>query len=121
MPITSKEKSQEIYLRYLRLLLDLEKLPANNALNIGERQLLNAIAVKVQSGQKLMIGDITLMREIASPATIHTRLKSLRAKKMIRFVLGEDDRRKYVEPSELAYQYFAKVGQLIIKASSSKK
>ena len=117
----SMEKPQEAYLRYLTLLHELEKLPSHSLLDLGERQLLNAIAVRVRRGEKLMIGDITLMREIASPATIHSRLKSLRTKKMIRFVLGDDDRRKYVEPSEQAYKYFDKVGQLILKANTAKK
>lgn len=115
-----KIKPHEIYLQYLKLLTSLDKLPANANLDILERQLLNAIAVRVRDGEKLMISDITLMREIASPATLNTRLKSLRAKKMIKFILGDDDRKKYVEPSDLAYQYFDQVGSLINTAASSR-
>ena len=117
----SKEKPQEAYLRYLKLLSAFEGHSKGVSLDIGEQQLLNAIAIKVKAGEQIMIGDITAMRELASPATLHSRLKSLRAKKMLRFVLGEDDRRKFVEPSPLAYQYFDKIGQLILKANLPKK
>lgn len=116
-----KVKPQEIYLRYLKSMSSLEKLQTSGNLDILELQLLNAIALRVRDGERLMIGDITLMREIASPATLNTRLKSLRAKKMIKFVLGDDDRKKYVEPSDIAYKYFDQVGALMNKAVATKK
>lgn len=112
-----KEKPQELYLRYLK---SLDKLLLDLHLDVGERQLLNAIAIRVRGGENLTIGDITQMKDLASPATLHTRLKSLREKKMISFTLAEDGRKKYVLPSPAAYKYFDSVGRLIEKAMNTK-
>lgn len=113
-----KEKSQEIYLRYLDFLNAMESSPDNILLDFGELQLLNAIALKIHHGESLKIGDVTLMRDLASPATLHSRLKSLKEKKLISFMLGDDDRSRYVMPSDLAYKYFDQVGKLIAKATN---
>ncbi len=75
-----KEKPQEIYLRYLDYFNKLDCTPDKISIDAGELQLLNAIALKIHHGESLRIGDVTVMRELASPATLHTRLKSLKEK-----------------------------------------
>ena len=113
-----KGKSQEIYLRYLDFIHGMDRAPGNILLDAGELQLLNAIALKIHHGESLKIGDVTLMRDLASPATLHARLKSLKEKKLIDLKLGDDDRSRYVIPSDLAYKYFDQVGEIIAKATN---
>jgi hypothetical protein len=57
-------------------------------------------------------------RELSSPATIHTRLKSMRQKGWILLADTEDARRKQIELSEAAHKHFEKLSACIVQAAA---
>ena len=60
------------------------------------------------------------MCEDASASTVHRRLKTLRLKGMLDLQVDEDDNRvKYIVPTELANAYISALGQSVIMAAGS--
>ena len=59
------------------------------------------------------------MRQIGSPATLHARLKQLRDKEMINYVIETDGRKKYIEPTEVALKYFSQISDCMLQASKA--
>ncbi len=60
------------------------------------------------------------MCEDASASTVHRRLKTLRLKGMLDLQLDEDDNRvKYIVPTELANAYITALGQSVVMAAGS--
>lgn len=54
----------------------------------------------------------------ASSTTVHRRLKTLRQKNMLELEVDEDDNRvKYIVPTELARNYLAELGKSVERAS----
>ena len=54
-----------------------------------------------------------------SPSTVQRRLKALRQKGMLQVENDEQDNRfKYVQPTDLSIRYFAALGQCIQKAQA---
>ena len=55
----------------------------------------------------------------ASSTTVHRRLKTLRLKGMLELELDEDDNRvKYIVPTDLSREYLNKLGQSVLRAAA---
>lgn len=116
--IVKNKDLQEIYFRFLNLVRSVEELPSFPKLDATENQLLNEVASKWQQGERLLVSDAIAKREIGSPATLHARLKQLRDKDMVTYVIETDGRKKYIEPTENALKYFSQISNCMIEATS---
>ncbi|MBU6468102.1 MAG: winged helix-turn-helix domain-containing protein [Betaproteobacteria bacterium] len=67
--------------------------------------------------QLIGVSDILRQQELASPATLHARLKQLRDKGFIEILPGEDNRFKYLKPSALALDYFHQLSKFLKKSA----
>lgn len=108
---------QEIYFRFLNLVRSVEELPSFPKLDATENELLNLIAEQWKKGQRLLVSDAIAMRAIGSPATLHARLKQLRDKEMITYVIETDGRKKHIEPTEGALKYFSQISHCMLEAT----
>jgi hypothetical protein len=109
---------QDIYFRFLNLVRSIEGLPSFPKLDATETQLLNKVATHWKSGERLLVSDAIAMREIGSPATLHARLKQLRDKGMVTYVIETDGRKKYIEPTPTAMKYFSDISNCMIEATA---
>jgi hypothetical protein len=109
---------QDIYFRFLNLVRSIEELPSFPKLDATETQLLNQVATHWKSGERLLVSDAIAMREIGSPATLHARLKQLRDKDMVTYVVETDGRKKYIEPTSTALKYFSEISNCMIEATA---
>lgn len=103
--------------KYLYYLTILEKSNKEFDLDGVDVLLLNFIAKADDKKQTLNVKDLLLLKEIASQATIHGRLKQLVARKLI--VLNEDKvdgRVKEVMLTKLAYKRYELLSKAIEKA-----
>ncbi|MNY81061.1 hypothetical protein D3C86_2224290 [compost metagenome] len=55
--------------------------------------------------------------QLGAPATIHTRLKSMRAKGWIMLTDTEDARRKQIELTQGAIRYFDSLSKCMVEAT----
>ena len=111
-------KSSAAYLRFLNLTKSIEALPAAPSLDLIEREVLSALALN--KNQPILIADAISLKEIASQATLHGRLKQLKKKGMVKIVPDSSDgRRKYIEPTQKACNYFDQMAKCIIKAAKA--
>ena len=112
-------KNQEIYIKFLSLMHDIEHTGQLPELDLDAKQLLEVIAVKHNQGGTITVTDAMGMQHIASPATIHRKLDQLRISGMIETNYeGSNRRTKYITPTEQALKYFSTLGSLMQKASS---
>ncbi|MDP3621909.1 MAG: hypothetical protein Q8R65_08330 [Polynucleobacter sp.] len=108
---------QEAYFRFVRLLTTLESSSAFPELDDIERSLLNTIALRSLEGKPILVGDIIFLNKAGSPATLHRRLSKLLKADLIRHGSDIDGRKKYLELTPRAQDYFAKLGECIQKAA----
>ena len=109
---------QEIYFRFLNLVRSVEELPSFPKLDATEMELLNEVASRWKKGERLLVSDAIAKREIGSPATLHARLKQLRDKDMVTYVIETDGRKKYIEPTENALKYFSQISNCMLEATA---
>lgn len=72
-----------------------------------------------RSGEDLSVRTMMGRDEFGAPATIHTRLKSMRAKGWILLSDTKDARRKQVELLQAALLHFDKLSKCILKAADA--
>ncbi|MEG1734448.1 MAG: winged helix-turn-helix domain-containing protein [Comamonas sp.] len=110
--------SADIYLRFLQLAEAIRGLPTLPALDPLEERMLGLIANAGARQERLSVRDMMAKNELGAPATIHTRLKSMREKGWIELADTEDARRKQLELTEAARQHFEKLSACIVQAAS---
>lgn len=110
---------QDIYFRFLNLVRSIEELPDFPKLDATENELLNMVASQWKKGERLLVSDAIAMRQIGSPATLHARLKQLREKDMVNYVIEADGRKKYIEPTDMALKYFSQISDCMVQASKA--
>lgn len=85
-----------------------------------EERLLNLFATVWHNGNQITVLQAMGMSTDVSSTTAHRRLKSLRKKGVIILVADEADNRiKYVQPTEVAQQYFSQLGQCLNQAHTA--
>ena len=115
--MTKPTRPADIYLRFLNLTEALRGLPALPALDPLEERILELIARAGQSQSRLCVRDVMARDELGAPATLHTRLKSMREKGWIILSDTEDSRRKQVELTQAALSYFDQLSGAMLKAA----
>lgn len=106
----------EIYLKFLQLAEGLNKLPSLPPLDPLEERILQQVARSNQELARLSVRDVMAIEHLGSPATIHTRLKSMRGKGWIVLSDTEDSRRKQVGLSQAALLHFDRLSACIMEA-----
>src|SRR5471030_1920533 len=95
--MTRSMRPADIYLRFLQLAEALRGLPSLPALDPLEERILAIVARAGQDQQRLSVRDMMGKKELGAPATVHTRLTSMREKGWIMLSDTEDTRRKQIE------------------------
>jgi len=106
----------DIYLRFLQLAEAIRGLPSLPPLDPLEERILMFIARSGQKATRLSVRDMMGYDEFGSPATVHTRLKSMREKGWIMLSDTEDTRRKQIELTQAALLHFDKLSKCMVKA-----
>ncbi len=119
MSTKNTDRPAEIYLKFLQLVEKLNKLPSLPSLDPLEERILHQVARSNNEGARLSVRDIMALEYLGSPATIHTRLKSMRGKGWIVLSDTEDSRRKQVDLSQAALLHFDRLSACILEAVSS--
>ncbi|GAB3397136.1 MarR family transcriptional regulator [Massilia agilis] len=109
----------DIFLRFLQLAEAVRGLPSLPDLDPLEERILMLVARAGQEHQRLSVRDMMARHELGAPATVHTRLKSMREKGWIKLSDTEDSRRKQVELTPAALQHFDRLSQCMLKATKS--
>ena len=107
----------DIYLRFLQLAEAIRGLPALPPLDPLEERILALVARMSQDKERLSVRDMMAKDEFGSPATIHSRLKSMREKGWIMLTDTEDTRRKQIDLTQAALAHFDKLSKCMMKAA----
>lgn len=106
------------YMRFVNLVSAIRSLPALDAV---EERVLNGLAATWATGARISVLEAMQLASDTSPTTVHRRLRSLRDKGLIDLMEDEGDSRvKYVVPTAVADEYFAKLGQAMTAATRGK-
>ena len=92
-------------------------LPTLPPLDPLEERILTFIAAVGQAGQRLSVREMMSQHDLGAPATIHSRLKSMRAKGWIQLGDTEDARRKQIELTRDAMRHFDRMSKALLKAA----
>ena len=110
---------------YIRFLTILECLKGENpdaSIDSIEIQLLHYILLSHSKGRSLFVGDLIHLSEIASPASLHSRIKRLAALGYIKLMVCKGEaRRRLVIPAKLADKYLVFMSRCIVKAVTESK
>ncbi len=115
--MTKKPRPADIYLRFLQLAEAVRGMPALEPLEPLEQRILELVAFARQRQERLSVKDLMGKRELGSPAMLHGRLKSMREKGWISLAETEDARRKQLELTTGALQYFDKLSRCMMQAA----
>lgn len=105
------------YARFLNALDSLDRISPSKKLDCIEEQLLNHIYLASVNSEKLLVGDVILLEQFGSQATLHGRLKNLVGKGFIQ-LLGDkaDGRRKSVQITNKAEKHYQQLSECLSKA-----
>lgn len=107
----------DIYLRFLQLAEAIRGLPSLPDLDPLEERILAFVARAVQEQRSLSVRDMMATAELGSPATVHSRLKSMRKKGWIMLSDTEDTRRKQIDLTQAALNHFDKLSKCLLQAT----
>ena len=110
-------KSSDVYLRFLQLAEAIRGLPSLPPLDPLEERILTLVARAGEQAERLSVRDMMAKEKLGAPATIHTRLKSMRAKGWIMLSATEDTRRKQIELTQDAARYFDRLSKCMVEAA----
>lgn len=109
-------KSSDVYLRFLQLADVIRGLPSLSPLDPLEEKILAMVARAGDQEERLCVRDMMAKEQLGAPATVHTRLKSMRAKGWIVLSDTEDARRKQIELTQEAVLYFDRLSGCMVQA-----
>jgi hypothetical protein len=112
-----KNRPADIYLRFLQLAEAMRGLPTLPSLDPLEERVLALIARASQQQQRLCVRDVMARDELGSPATIHSRITSMRKKGWILLADTDDTRRKQIELTQAALQHFDRLSRCLVEAA----
>lgn len=115
--MTTPKRPADIYMRFLQLADALRGLPSLPALDPLEERILAIVARAMQDEQRLSVRDMMGKKELGAPATVHSRLTSMREKGWLILSDTEDTRRKQVELTQAALMHFDKLSKCLIQAA----
>lgn len=112
-------RSADVYLRFLLLSEAVRDLPSLPPLDPLEERILACIACAAREEERLCVRDMMARHELGAPATIHSRLKSMRAKGWIELADTEDARRKQIELTPGALRHFDRLARCMLRATKA--
>lgn len=118
--MTKTKRHSDVYLRFLHLADAIRGLPSLPPLDPLEERILALIARAGEQEERLCVRDMMAKDQLGAPATIHTRLKSMRAKGWIMLTDTEDARRKQIELTQAALRYFDSLSKCMIEATRTR-
>ena len=104
------------YIRFLNLIDVLDRINPGKKLDATEESLLNKIVLSAHQNEIVLVGDLISLSEFGSQATLHGRLKNLRAMGLIDMAAEEDGRKKHVLPTKLAMKRYEELSKCLEKA-----
>lgn len=104
------------YIRFLNLIDVLDRINPGKKLDATEESLLDKIVLSAHQGEIVLVGDLISLSELGSQATLHGRLKNLRAMGLIDMTAEEDGRKKHVVPTKLAIKRYEELSKCLEKA-----
>lgn len=107
----------DIYLRFLQLAEAIRGLPTLPSLDPLEERVLSLVARAGQQNERLCVRDVMGKDELGSPATIHSRITSMRKKGWILLADTDDARRKQIELTQAALQHFDRLSRCLVEAA----
>lgn len=112
---------KKVYLDFLSVSHSLESLSKDmSKLDATEKYLLQCIALRNYQGKNLKVTEAMSLSKVASPATIHRKLKNLINLGFITQEFEEANRRtKYLVPTNLTDKYFTSLGVAMRESMSS--
>ena len=116
----NKNRLADIYLRFLQLRQTIRALPSLPPLDPLEERILSWIARASLENAHISVRGMMAHDEFGSPATVHSRLKSLRRKGWIALADTEDARRKQIELTQAALLYFDQLSECIVRAAEDR-
>ncbi len=111
--------SMATYLRYVRASCSLEGEIGLTKLESIEGRLLDFLAIREMEGKSSLVSDAIFLRNIGSQATLHRRLMRLCESGYLCFSSDIDGRKKYLELTPKAKDYYSELGKCIIKSVNS--
>ena len=109
----------DIYLKFLNYAHAVRMSPGYPQLDLPEERLLDQLAASWSQGKKITVLKAMQMSTDASSTTVHRRLKTLRLKGMLELEVDEDDNRvKYIIPTDLSRRYLSELGQSVLRAAA---
>jgi len=115
--MTISKRPADIYLRFLQLADALRGLPSLPPLDPLEERILAIVATASREEARLSVRDMMSKKELGAPATVHSRLTSMREKGWLILTDTEDARRKQVELTQAALLYFDKLSKCMVQAA----
>ena len=104
------------YLRFLYLMRTVKQ-SMQTSVDPVEEQMLNSLGVLWYEGKKVTVLEAMALLPDISATTLHRRLKTLRTKGFISMDMDDvDNRVKYVVPTPMADEYFAKLSKSLDEA-----
>ena len=104
------------YIRFLNLIDFLDRINPGKKLDATEESLLDKIVLSAHQDQIILVGDLISLTDLGSQATLHGRLKNLRAMGYIEMTVDEDGRKKHVVPTKLAIKRYEELSKCLEKA-----
>jgi hypothetical protein len=117
--LKNTKASADIYLRFLQLSEAIRGLPSLPPLDPLEERILAWVARAARTEERLCVRDMMAREEFGAPATIHSRLKSMREKGWILLADTEDARRKQIELTQAALQHYARLSRCLVRAAGN--
>ena len=112
----------DIYPRFLSHVLQVRQSAEFPQLDQHEERLMDQLATSWTQGKKITVLFAMRMCDDASASTVHRRLKTLRIKGMLDLELDQDDNRvKFIVPTELAKTYITALGQSVVMAAGAER
>ncbi|HEU4853165.1 MAG TPA: winged helix-turn-helix domain-containing protein [Telluria sp.] len=118
--MSRRSRPADIYLRFLQLSEALRGLPSLPPLDPLEERILALVARVGQDQARLSVRDLMGMSEFGAPATVHSRLKSMREKGWVTLSDTDDARRKQVELTAAALNHFDLLSNCLLKAAKGR-
>ena len=110
--------SSPIYVRFLKLLAAQHIKNPCKDLDATELNLLHYVVLASAENQRVLVGDLLELKQYASQATLHAKMKQLIAKGFLVIESNNDDgRKKYVTPSKTASKYIGFMSDCLTKAA----
>jgi DNA-binding MarR family transcriptional regulator len=113
----TKTRLAEVYLRFLQLRETIRGLPSLPPLDPLEERILLWIAKASLEQARISVRGMMAHDEFGSPATVHSRLKSMRRKGWIVLTATEDARRKQIDLTQAALLYFEQLSNCMLQAA----